>query len=79
MSPFPNEHSCELPFPEKPIRITSGELKHNGKIFRILYGFLKGGSSKAYAYRYPKESWTVSEARVHCQEHDGKFIAAKED
>lgn len=79
MSPFPNEHSCDLPFPEKPVRFKSEDRKHKGKLYRVLYGFLKGGGSKEYAYRYPKESWTASEARVHCAGHDGSFEAAKED
>jgi hypothetical protein len=28
------------------------------------------------AFRYHKDTWTASEARTHCKDHDGKFEAA---
>ncbi len=75
--PYPNEHACRLADPGKFIRIRPGEDRtHNGKKYRVLYGFLKGGGSEDQAYRYPKETWTEAEARAHCKDHKGSFEAA---
>jgi len=74
--PYPNEHACRLADPGQFVRIRSEERKHKGKIYRVLYGFLRKGGSKEQAYRYPKGSWTAGEARRHCQSHGGRFEAA---
>ncbi|MBA7533319.1 hypothetical protein ES705_25554 [subsurface metagenome] len=35
-------------------------------------GRLKGETTMTeQAYRYPKDTWTVSQARKHCKDHDG--------
>ena len=76
--PYPNEHACRLIDPDKVKILGSGNRKHNGKIFRVLFGRLKGktSGSREQAYRYPKGSWTANEARSHCKNHGGSFEAA---
>ena len=75
--PYPNEHACRLEDPGQFIRIRPGEERtHNGKKYRVLYGFLKDGGSKEQAYRYPKDAWSAEEARAHCKTHKGSFEAA---
>jgi len=64
--------------PGKFARFRRGQLKHGGKVYSVIYGFLKGGGSKAQAYRYSKDTWTAAKARKHCSDHDGSFEAAKE-
>ena len=72
--PYPNEHSCRLrnpdDFKEKPwARVTRN---HEGKNYDVIRGRLKENDEWAdQAFRYPKDTWTVSEARKHCKDHDG--------
>jgi len=41
-------------------------------------GKLKGEDSMTeQAYRYKKDTWSASDARAHCKDHDGSFEAAK--
>jgi hypothetical protein len=78
-NPYPNEHSCRLRDPETLDIVGSGERKHNGKTYRVIYGKPKGeekAGSVEQAYRYPVENWSESEARKHCQDHDGSFEPA---
>jgi hypothetical protein len=78
-NPYPNEHSCRLRDPETLDIVGSGERKHNGKTYRVIYGKPKGeekAGSVEQAYRYPVETWSESEARKHCQDHDGSFEPA---
>ena len=77
--PFPNEHSCRLQNPDKFVRFRRGKKKHDGKIYSVIWGFLKGGGSQEQAYRYPKDTWSKGKAGKHCRDHDGSFEAAKED
>jgi hypothetical protein len=81
-NPYPNEHSCRLQDPETLDIVGSGERKHNGKTYRVIFGKPKGekdAGSVEQAYRYPVETWTEAEARKHCEVHDGTFEpAAKE-
>jgi len=75
--PFPNEHSCRLQEPSKFDRMRRGTRKHEGKIYSIIFGHIKGGDSwEEQAYRYAKDTWDADEARAHCAAHDGKFEAA---
>lgn len=76
--PLPNFHACRLEDPDKYIRIRPGDDRkaENGKTYRVLYGFLRGGGSEQQAFRYPRDTWTAAEARAHCLEHDGTFEAA---
>jgi hypothetical protein len=81
-NPYPNEHSCRLRDPETLDIVGSGERKHNGKTYRVIYGKPKGEkdtSSVEQAYRYPVETWSESEARKHCQDHDGSFEPATKE
>jgi len=80
--PYPSEHACRLKnpdaFQDNSFRRTTRE--HEGRKYSILMGKLKGESSMTeQAYRYDKDTWTASEARTHCNDHDGTFEAAKEE
>jgi HK97 family phage prohead protease len=77
LKPFPNEHACRLrdpgDFQDGSFRRTTRE--SDGKTYSIIMGRLKGQSTMTeQAYRYPKDSWSVSEARSHCRGHDGKLF-----
>jgi hypothetical protein len=77
--PYPNEHSCRLKDPETLNIVGSGERKHNGKTYRVIYGKPKGeekAGSVEQAYRYPIKTWSEAEARKHCQDHGGNFEPA---
>jgi hypothetical protein len=77
--PYPNEHSCRLKDPETLNIVGSGERKHNGKIYRVIYGKPKDkpeAGSVEQAYRYPIKTWNEAEARKHCQDHGGNFESA---
>lgn len=72
--PFENEHACRLrdpaDFKEGSFRRTSRE--SDGKKYDIISGRLKDETEMTeQAYRYGKDIWTVSEARKHCEDHDG--------
>jgi hypothetical protein len=59
--------------------VGSGERKHNGKTYRVIYGKPKGekeAGSVEQAYRYPVETWSEAEARSHCKDHGGSFEAS---
>jgi hypothetical protein len=78
-NPYPNEHSCRLKDPETLDIVGSGERKHNGKTYRVIFGKPKGekdAGSVEQAYRYPVDTWTEAEARKHCGAHDGAFEPA---
>jgi hypothetical protein len=75
--PYPNEHACRLNDPGKYERFVRIKRKHNGKEYSAIIGFKKGGGSEDQAYRYPKDTWSETEARAHCKDHDGSFEAAK--
>lgn len=79
--PLPNEHACRLrdpgDFQSESFRRVSRE--HNGKRYDVIMGRLKGETTMTeQAYRYPKDTWKVDEARSHCADHDGRFEAAGE-
>jgi hypothetical protein len=81
-NPYPNEHSCRLKDPETLNIVGSGERKHDGKTYRVIFGKPKGeedAGSVEQAYRYPVESWSEGEARKHCQAHDGRFEPATKE
>jgi hypothetical protein len=72
--PYPNEHACRLrepgDFEDGSFRRVSRE--HEGKTYDVIMGRLKGEEALTeQAYRYPKDTWDVSEARDHCSEHEG--------
>jgi hypothetical protein len=77
--PYPNEHACRLREPETLNIVGSGERKHNGKTYRVIYGKPKEkpeAGSVEQAYRYPVKTWNEAEARKHCQDHGGNFESA---
>jgi hypothetical protein len=77
--PYNGEHSCRLVSPVKdaPTRRKNGAQKHNGKAYDVIYQEQEGKWIEQ-AFRYPKESWSASEASSHCKSHDGSFEAASE-
>jgi len=80
--PYPNEHACRLREPETLDIVGSGERKHNGKTYRVIYGKPKDkpdAGSVEQAYRYPIKTWSEAEARKHCQDHNGNFEPATKE
>ena len=80
--PFPNEHACRLKAPGlfQPDSFRRVSREHNGKKYHIIMGRLKGETTMTeQAYRYPKGTWDVPEARKHCKAHNGKFEAARDE
>lgn len=73
VKPYPNEHACRLlkPLKDAATRRKNGEGEHDGKKYDVIYQKQKDGKWKRQAFRYPKKSWTVSEARAHCKSHKG--------
>jgi len=77
LKPYPNEHSCRLRNPDDFEKFRRGKREHDGKEYSIIFGKKKGEDSWAeQAYRYNKDTWTASEARKHCKDHNGSFEAA---
>ena len=75
--PYPNEHSCRLKDPGKYETCRRTSRKHDGKEYFILTCRIKGGTKwEEQAFRYPKDTWGVAEARAHCKDHDGTFEPA---
>lgn len=76
--PYPNEFSCRL---KSPGSFQAGSFRRvtrqsNGKTYSIIMGRLKGQTTMTeQAYRYGKDVWESSEARSHCEKHDGNFEA----
>jgi len=82
-APYPSEHACRLNSPDKydSFARKNCEVKHDGKCIDIIYGIKGKGKDKIseiQAYRYNKDTWTASDARAHCKEHDGIFEAASD-
>ena len=74
MKPYPNEHSCRLRDPGdfQKGSFRSYERDHNGKKYRVIAGRLKGKTTMTeQAFRYPKDTWTASDAKAHCKDHNG--------
>jgi HK97 family phage prohead protease len=77
--PYPNEHACRLRDPDQYDTCRRGQRESDGKKFYVIYCKKGDGPMEEQAYRYPKDTWTVAEARAHCGEHDGSFEAAQEE
>lgn len=75
--PLPNFHACRL---RDPGRFQDGSIRtfereHSGKAYNVLSGRLKGEESLTdQSFRYPRKTWTESQARAHCKDHDGKLF-----
>jgi len=76
--PYPNEHACRLKDPAQYDTCRRGSRQTDGKTYYVIYCKKAGGKMEEQAYRYPKDSWSASEARAHCKEHGGSFEAASE-
>lgn len=73
-NPFPNEHACRV----RPVSdFQAGSFRRisrmaDGKTLDIIIGRPKGQTTTAaQAFRYPKDEWTVAQARAHCRRNDG--------
>lgn len=80
--PFANHHSCRLRDPGdfKKGSFVTAERKHDGKRYNVIQGRLKGETTLTdQAFRYPKETWSKSEARSHCDDHDGILFEPASD
>lgn len=74
MKPYPNEHACRLKDPSlfQKGSFRSYERDSGGKKYRVIAGRLKGKTTMTeQAFRYPKDVWSVSQARKHCKDHKG--------
>lgn len=78
--PYPNEHACRLrePIKDAETRRTNGDREHNGKKYDVIYQKQDDGKWADQAFRYPKKTWSASEASDHCKSHNGRFEAASE-
>lgn len=80
--PYPNEYSCRLRNPSDfrdPWARVKRKSKSKGKTYSVVRGTLKAtGKMADQAYRYPKDTWSATEARSHCKSHKGSYEAAAE-
>lgn len=80
--PYPNEHACRL---RKPGDFQKGSFvqtarEHEGKKYDVIQGRLKGDEALTdQAFRYPKETWDVDDARDHCTDHEGILFEPAEE
>lgn len=72
--PYENEHACRIRDPAQFVRFS----RDNDADPNVIIGYRSDDSSDVQAYRYPKDNWTVKQARSHCEKHDGAFEAAAE-
>ncbi|MFX1301650.1 MAG: HK97 family phage prohead protease [Promethearchaeota archaeon] len=77
--PYPNEHACRLKDPGQYDTCRRGTRQSGGKTYSIIFCKKTGGKMEEQAYRYPKGTWSASEARAHCSKHGGRFEAAAKD
>ena len=81
--PYNAEHSCRIKNPDlfQQDSFRRMDKEDNGKKFSMIMGKLKGEDTMTVqAYRYPKDVWTVEEARAKCKEHKGiSFEPAKDE
>ena len=80
--PYANEHACRL---RKPGEFQKGTFvrssrEHEGKEYDVIQGRLKGEDTLTdQAFRYPKDTWDVDEARDHCTDHEGILFEPAEE
>ena len=68
--PFPDEHACRLIEQSEFTSFAKKSSSSDGKRFTIILG-IKGGKSKAQSFRYPKDEWSVTQAKAHCKSSKG--------
>lgn len=77
--PYVNEHACRLRNPDDFQKDSFRRIDrdHVGKKYSVIMGKLKGDEAMTeQAYRYNEETWTVSDAKNHCESYDGTFEPA---
>lgn len=75
--PTPTSHACDLnPSGDFSDTYRRMSRKHDGKKYSVLMRRTKVGKMREWSYSYDKTVWDASDARAHCQEHDGKFAKA---
>ena len=82
LKPYPNEHACRLRDPGdfQPDSFRRVSREHEGKEYNVIMGRLEGEDALTeQAYRYPKDTWEASEARAHCNTHDGSEFSPASD
>jgi len=75
----PREHTCRLKDPElfDQFRRENGKKEHQGRKYDVMHGRRKSdGEWEKQAFRYPKGTWSVAQARKHSRSHKGRFEAA---
>ena len=77
--PYPNEYSCRLHDPDgykDPWARVKRKSKSKRKTYSVIRGTSKAsGKMEDQAYRYPKKTWSASEAKSHCKAHKGSYEA----
>lgn len=75
--PYPGEHACRLKEPDiyESFARKNCEIKHKEKCIDVIYG-IKDGVAEQQALRFPKDIWSVKEAKSYCSEKSGVFEAA---
>ena len=72
--PYQGNHACRIAPPEQfqADSFRTLEREHEGKKYNVIIGKKKGADTMSeQSYRYPSDTWSVSEARTHCTDHDG--------
>jgi signal peptide peptidase SppA len=85
--PFEHHHSCRLRSPSlfKKGDKNWGQQERKSPEYNRVYIVIRGVLIKTdkwedQAYRYPKDTWPVADARSHCRKHKGiSFEPAKEE
>ena len=80
--PYENEYSCRLKDPDgfkDPWARVKRKSKSMGKTYIAVRGTSKATDKfEDQSYRYPKKTWTSTDARKHCKAHKGSSEAAGE-
>ena len=74
LKPYPGEHACRLRSPDafQADTFVRTTREHEGKEYSVIQGKLTGEDTLTdQAFRYPRETWDVEQARAHCEGHDG--------
>ena len=70
--PYPNEHACRMHSPGLFRAFRRSVRQSDGKGYSIIWGQRDGGKWEEQAYRYPAGQWDATQAKAHCQGHQGK-------
>ncbi len=76
--PYPNEHACRIKQPSEFQEDSYARIKQGN--LSIIIAKPKGkDTTTTQAYRYPKDKYTVEQARSHCEKEGGSFTAASSE